>query len=179
MVVYPGPNDLSAVFFRPGRVARPRPTDNLAFVRLLTRLRQPMVARRAVLPPRTLAPYELDRLRASIVDIVKAARDLGARPVLVTHALRVAQGTTGATAHESFAEACLLLGVDCPSTLAAYDAVERLTREIGAAQNVPVVDLRGAIPADDLYWGDATHFAAPGSERAGQVVGEALAAMVP
>ena len=70
-------------------------------------------------------------------------------------------------------------GVDRPSTLAAYDAVDRLTREIGAAQDVPVVDLRGAIPADDVYWGDATHFAAPGSERAGRFVGEALAAMVP
>jgi hypothetical protein len=69
-------------------------------------------------------------------------------------------------------------GVDCPWTLAACDTVVRLTREIGTAQGVPVVGLCGAIPPDDVYWGDATHFAAPGSERAGRF-GEALAAMVP
>ncbi len=178
VVIYPGPNDLRAVFFRPGAVTGPRPLDRLALVRLLARVRQPEAARHTKLPARRLAPHEEARLHDAIAGIVRAARTLGAQPVLVTHALRIRAGTSGTEAQAALAEACLLLGVDGPSTLEAYDTVDRLTRQIGASEQVPVIDLRAAVPADATYWGDATHFAAPGSALAGQVAGEALTKLV-
>jgi lysophospholipase L1-like esterase len=176
VAVYAGPNDLRAATFRPGAplLAPPATMDISALARLLYRWGAPIAARRAVLPSATLTPDQRMQLRNAVEGVVTAARAIGARPVLVTHALRVRPDAGPAEAQASLAEATVLLGRDGVSTRAAFDDLERLVRDVGTARAVPVIDLRAAVPADEMYWGDATHFADPGSARAGSVVGEAL-----
>lgn len=176
VVIYPGPNDLRSLFFRPGAVAPPSalPLDTFALHRLLDRLGQPVAAARATLPPGVLGAPQVERLRASLQGVIDAARALGAVPVLATHALRAPPDAEGAALREGVAEAAVLLGVDHASTLAAYAEVNRLVTELGRAQGILVVDLRAAVGPDPALWGDATHFAAPGSELAGRTVAQAL-----
>jgi lysophospholipase L1-like esterase len=180
VVVYPGPNDLREVMFRPGRAALSPLTayEEIALVRTLERWRLPRAARSARLPAGSLSPEQELRLRTSLSRILEAARQVGALPVLVTHALRVRPGAGPAEAQDSLAEATVLLGVDGSSTLAAYDTVDRLVRELASRMSVPMIDLRAAIPADEALWGDATHFAAAGSVRAGDHVGAALVGLL-
>ncbi len=182
VVVYAGANDLRFALSEsgtgpPGGVPLASRLG-LASFRVLERVATSRGYTSGALPSRALTERERGRLRTSLEGLLDTVTRIGATPVLATHALRPAAGTAGEAARRAAGEMAPLLGLAPESTIEAFEAWNDVVRDVAAARGLPVIDVRAAVPADDRYWGDATHFAAPGSERAAEVLAAGILPLV-
>lgn len=174
VVLHVGPNDLRAIVNRTDNVPPPResPLQAFAAVRVLERIATARGRARSPETHRALRPGEREMLANALRGLAQQVVTLGATPIFVTHAMRAAPGLTGDEARRATGELSGLMGMDPASTIAAFDTWNDVVREV--AGPAPVIDLRAAIPGDPALWGDATHFAAPGSDRAAAVLAEGI-----
>lgn len=175
VVVHHGPNDLRAASRQGMPLEPPPPEVSLALVRVLARVLPPA-------PPdpawarRRLDPRGLEIVRERLVELVDAAEAQGMAVVLATLAHRAADDATGDEALRVVAEGVRLYRMPPEAVIAMFAAYNQMVRELAAERGLPLADVRAAVPTDDAYWGDATHFAAPGSELAAQAVADAIVA---
>ncbi len=177
LVVHSGPNDL--------RKARdfeaPPPPPEAAFGLDLAMLR---------LLKRALAPYgdpgldagfrfetrHLDRIWQEMRPLLDFADARGVRVLLASHALRLSQAPTPEELDRQLGELSRLLRATPAASAQGFARYNAMVERVAAERGHGFADVRAAVPGDGEYWGDATHFAAPGSEIAGRVVAEALLA---
>lgn len=194
VVMYAGPNDLRDVLDpapkRPappaGRPPAPAPPSrrpltvpwrerlDFALLRVADRWAQTQGLGRADFPDRQLDPDQIAELRRRVAAAIDTAISLGARPLLATHAYRASDTATGATARRQAGETAALLQMSPASTIVAFRTYNQLIATIAEERRLPLVDVRAVVPPDAELWGDATHFAAPGSEAAAEAIADAI-----
>jgi lysophospholipase L1-like esterase len=192
VVIYAGPNDLRDVLDpapRPPVAGQPaagkpppaRPLSvpwrerlDFALLRVADRWGQAQGFGRTDFPDRRLDDAQITELRRRVLAAVDAATALGARAVLATHAFRAAEDATGETARRQAGETAALLRMPPEASIAAFRTYNQLITTLARERGLPLADVRAAVPPDPELWGDATHFAAPGSAAAAEVVARAL-----
>lgn len=176
VVIYHGPNDLRQVLTSP----EPPPAGflpfpfNPALLRVASRGLQGSAHLQVDLPSRRVTPRDLQPIRQRLEELIRQTEQLGARPLLATHAVRWPPGAGGDAARALVAESMVLLQMDGESVVGAFAAYNQLVTELARQRNIPLADVRGAVGPAPENWGDATHFRAPGSLLAGEAVAEAI-----
>lgn len=84
------------------------------------------------------------RLRPAIERAVQATRELGAKPLLVTHPLRIVRDDNGQLGSEK-AQIAQHLGVSPDDTVAAFNLYNRLVVDLGRKERVPVAHVATAV----------------------------------
>ncbi|MDP6932953.1 MAG: hypothetical protein QGG40_08540, partial [Myxococcota bacterium] len=167
-IYYLGPNDLRRQLGHANIPLGQGTRADLALFRVLVRALDA--------PPRILESWagrrleagQLASMRNDLDRVLTATGMLGVRPILATHALRADPGATGEVAHRQVGEASALLALTPEATLAAFHDYNDMIRKVSEARNLPMADIRAAVPGDPANWGDATHFRDPGSRLAAQ-----------
>lgn len=175
VIVYHGANDLRQASMALGTPRGPPRGEGFALIRVMRRFLPPSAGN----PGSALGEDGRRHLRASLVEFIDTAIRLGVRPMLATHALRAAPDATGEALHEQMGEAAGLLSMTPEDALAAFATYNQLVSALAQERGLPLADVRGAVPAGadaSKWWGDATHFRAPGSALAGQAVAAAIRA---
>ena len=174
VVLYHGANDLRARALPPER----RVPASLPFVpRSLERgiawaQGQGHGAER--LPYRLPDEKDIKELEKQVQRLIYAISRVRARPIFATHALRVAPDATGARAQAQAGELSFLLGVHPDATVQWFNAWNRIVVAAAKRSGAPLADVRAAVMSNAENWGDATHFATPGAERAATAVATAV-----
>lgn len=195
VVVYAGPNDLRDVLRpKPGAIPHSAPMSaarheaptvpwrdrlDFALVRVLDRWTQARGIGQRAYPAKALRPDQRSELGRRLEATIAAALRVGARPILATHALRAQDGAVGEDARRQVAETAGLLEMDPASAIAAFRSYNELIVATSSKHGILVADVRAAVPSDPELWGDATHFLAPGSEKAAAAVAAAVLEMNP
>lgn len=175
VVIYHGPNDLRTLTDQKlGPVSRGIGLPPVALVRVVSRWTQAHGTVPGGLPSRTFSSADFSGLRRQVEELVKVAREVGAVPVLATHALRAPPGASEAEARRRVCDAALMLRLDAASTVAAYDGYNEMIRTMAREEGLPLADVRAAVPPDGENWGDSTHFRRRGSALAGAAVAGAI-----
>ncbi len=113
-------------------------------------------------------------LEKQLQRLIYATSRVRARPVFATHALRVAPDSTGQRAQTEAGELSFLLGVHPESTVQWFNTWNRMVVAAAQRSQSPFADVRAAVQSNPENWGDATHFATPGSERAAHAIATAI-----
>ncbi|MBM4367103.1 MAG: hypothetical protein FJ102_12890, partial [Deltaproteobacteria bacterium] len=115
-------------------------------------------------------------VRDRMVELVDAAEAQGIAVVLATLAHRADDDAVGDEALRGVAEGVRLYRMPPEAVIAMFADYNQMVRELAAERGLPLADVRAAVPTDDAYWGDATHFLAPGSEIAARTVADTIVA---
>ncbi len=175
VLIHHGPNDLRLESRVGLPEAPPAPEVHVALVRVLAR----------VLPPAPPLPEWRERqlhaggipaIRARTLALVDAAEERGIAVVLATMAHRASDDALGDEALQGVAEGVRLYRMSPEAVIAMVANYNTMVRELAAERGLPLADLRAAVPTDESYWGDATHFAAPGAEIAAKTVADTIIA---
>ena len=94
--------------------------------------------------------------------------------VLATHAHRAEEEAKGRVAARQVAEGTKLLRMDPEGVIESFSDYNALVRELAERRNIPLLDLRNAVPPESRYFGDHTHFSAEGSVLAAKATAELL-----
>ena len=179
LILHAGPNDLRAGSQSSGQGGQlepepaPGPLHRLALYRVLSRKLQWQRV------PSSWASHRIDehhwnRLEKDLTDFVASARQKGVTVVLATHAHRAEKDATGRRAARQVAEGAKLLRMNPEGVIETFSEYNARIRRIAETQNLPLIDLREAVPAEGRYFGDHTHFSADGSLLAAQTAVETL-----
>lgn len=181
VVVYHGPNDLwQTLGAPPERALEVRQPPGLltrldpALLRVATRTLQRRGQVRVPLARRDVQERDLREIRQRLQRLVQVARELGAAPVLATHAMRAPRDATGEAARAMVAETAVLLEMHPESAIQAFAVYNRMVQDLARSQRLPVADVRAAVGPDAASWGDATHFLPPGSALAAGAVAQTI-----
>ncbi|MFH1467517.1 MAG: GDSL-type esterase/lipase family protein [Pseudomonadota bacterium] len=115
----------------------------------------------------------LEQAQASLRAMIDQAKSQDLTIVLATHAFAVSPEPTPDEL-KRFVDAGNLLRMPPADAARAMEAYDEMVREVAIDQGLTLADLRAAIPSDPALWGDAIHFSAEGSRRAGAIVAEAV-----
>lgn len=179
LILHAGPNDLRAgsQSSAQGGQLEPEPTagllHRLALFRVLSRKLQWQRV------PSSWAAHRIDshhwnRLEKDLTDFIASAQSKGVTVVLATHAHRAEDGATGRQAARQVAEGTKLLRMNPEGVIQTFAEYNDRIRAIADAQNLPLIDLREAVPPEGRYFGDHTHFSAEGSRIAASAAVEVL-----
>lgn len=177
LVVYHGPNDLRGVANAPpprlpGELVRR--LSWLAFFRVIQREAEQRMIPRGSYTGRRLSEGQLDRVAHELRPIVMAAEQRGVAVVLASHALRLSLAPTVSEAEASLGHDSDLLVIPPLEVSRAMDAYNAIVERIALERDHTFADVRRAVPPDDKYWGDSTHFTAAGSRLAARAVAGAV-----
>ena len=64
------------------------------------------------------------------------------------------------------------------NSIESIDGYNQLVKETADRYGIPFADVRSAVPSEAQYWGDATHFKAPGSQLAAQKIAETMSPLL-
>ena len=173
LILHAGPNDLrtGSQSSAEGGQLEPEPAagplHRLALFRVLSRKLQWQRV------PASWATHRIDehhwnRLEKDLTDFIASAQSKGVKVVLATHAHRAEEEATGRRAARQVAEGTKLLRMDPEGVIDTFASYNDRIRRIAEDRNLPLIDLREAVPAESRYFGDHTHFSAEGSELAAQ-----------
>ena len=98
---------------------------------------------------------------------------LGARPLLVTHPLRVVRDTSGTLSPE-MDELAQQLELPRDQAVIAFDWYNEQVHELAARRGVVVAPVAEGIDSSPENWGDLTHFRRSGSEQAAEIIAETV-----
>lgn len=175
VVLYEGPNDLGEATAR--RFGAPPPPNPV-----LTQLSLYRVLSDVLPAPSTPAAWATRRVEATDLapfvgrmrEFVQAARQLGATPVLTSHALRAAAGTTGWSARWRVGKEANAKQLTPEAYIAAIGLVNEQLQALAAEDGLLFVDVRAAVGADPAAFDDGIHFVDAGAAAAGDRIARAL-----
>jgi lysophospholipase L1-like esterase len=192
VVLYHGPNDIRQISSSPHHAAGSHntptigPNDGLlhsllsrqdiALIRVLRRSLQPIEALQPHWEGSKLTNNGLGELRNRVLQFIQSARQRRATPVLASHALRAADGDTGDTARARIAESAQILQMYPEAVIESFRQYNGMMADLAKQQKLPFTDIRAAVDPSPENWGDATHFLAPGSDKAAEAVAGTIAA---
>lgn len=174
VVVHHGPNDLR-LESRVGLAETPAPEVHVALVRVLARILPPA-------PPlpewreRRLHEGGIPAIRARLVALIDAAESRGMAVVLATLAHRAADDAEGEQALRAVAEGVRLYRMPPEAVIAMFGQYNAMVRGLAVERGLPLADVRASVPTEGDYWGDSTHFTAPGAEIAATTVADTIIA---
>ncbi len=113
-------------------------------------------------------------IQQELAHAIKISRSIGASPVAVSHALRAPPYAQGEEARKLTGEATMLLQLSPESTIRAYATYNYILQTIAQKEGLLFADVRAAVPPDQKYWGDTTHFKEPGSAIAAQRIADTI-----
>ncbi len=175
LVVYNGPNDLR--WARDVRDHPPMrqggPLLSFALGRALLRLQASLT------DPWTQPEMEIDQehlhdIQGELERLLDAADLRGVDVVMATHALRLGLQPDDDECTRELRHTSQLLRQRPDAAARAFASYNTMVHRIARERGYAFADVRGAVPADHSYWGDDTHFAAPGSALAGETVARAV-----
>ena len=183
VVMYHGPNDLREVLSLNHKAEGAAPPSILeqgdfALFRILKRNLQ-----QKRLIPQSWSQHRFsrnhrDELERRVHNFLRGIQPLKIKPLLATHAFRAAPNDTGPIAQQNVGEAVLLFQQSPENSIESLDSYNQLVTELAQRYSIPLADVRSAVPSDAQYWGDATHFKAPGSLLAAQKITETLSPLI-
>jgi lysophospholipase L1-like esterase len=116
----------------------------------------------------------LDQIYQEMRPILEEADSHGVKILMAGHALRLSQDPTEEELQEELGGLARLLRVSPRESARAFDLYNAMLKRVARERGYGFVNLRASIPAGHEYWGDETHFAAPGSALAGRVIADAI-----
>lgn len=183
VVMYHGPNDLREILSLNHKAEGAAPPSLLeqgdfALFRVLKRNLQQKRLLPASWSEHRFSRAHRDELERRIHAFLRGIQPLQIKPILATHAFRAAPEDTGPTAQQNVGEAVLLFQQSPENSIESLDSYNLLVTETAQRYSIPLADVRSAVPSDAQYWGDATHFKAPGSLLAAQKIAETLSPLI-
>ena len=177
LIFHQGPNEIRkqttyGIPFRSSLVM-----DRLATARVLGNWIEPERFFERSWPGHVLDSQEVDQIRSRVEEMLDAAARQNVAVVLASHALLAAPDDTGRLARWRVGAEATHMQLGPEEVIQAFSAYNTMIEELALKRGLPFVDLRGAIPPDKAYWGDATHFREPGSRRAAELFADAIVAM--
>ncbi len=180
LVIYHGPNDLRNQVGQemkpPGQLVHH--LNSLALFRVLRRQVERRGAPHGDYTGRSLTPPKLEAVAHELHRVINAAGRRGVKVVLASHALRLSTQPTVTEAEASLGVDSDLLALPPLEVSRAFDAYNATAQRLALEHNVAFADVRRAVPADGMYWGDATHFSAEGAKLAATAVAAAVLKVV-
>ena len=149
---------------------------DIAFFRVLGRVIQ---SSKYVQVSRTeieLTPKRINPVRRELMSFLRTVEGIGARPVLVTHALRADPADTGAAAERNVAEMMLMFQMSGEEVIEAFELYNQLIAQTAKSRRMPLADVRSVVPPEPELWGDAIHFREGGSVLAAEEIAQAILA---
>jgi hypothetical protein len=111
------------------------------------------------------------RLRA----LVRSIQVSGSQPVLLESTGQVRRGQSASEQAAAAATDLFYMPyVSIQTLLDLRDEYNRAVRRVGAALQVPVLDVRLRVPGDERHYRDSSHYTPRGAALAGRLTGEAL-----
>ena len=183
VVMYHGPNDLREVLSLNHRSEGAAPPSILeqgdfALFRVLKRNLQQKRLIPASWSTHHFSRSHRDELERRINNFLRGIQPLQIKPILATHAFRAGPDDTGAEAQRNVGEAVLLFQQSPENSIESLDGYNQLVKDTAERYGIPLADVRSAVPSDAQYWGDATHFKAPGSLLAAQQIAETMSPLL-
>jgi len=179
VVIYGGPNDLRQAMnqLRPGPLPDAVPAGmDFALARILQRWLVPYRTQAPAWAGRRAGTLDIDAFRDRVEALVRGAEGMETRPVLATHALFDDPSAPLALRRRRLSETCWLLQQEPDGVADTFRRANAMVTRIASAHHLPLADVAAAVPPQPEYWGDSIHFAAAGSDLAGQVVADAILA---
>lgn len=173
LLIYQGPNELQRVTASQGSIGAHHPLTRLALFRAMSRLIEHRLPPPAFPADRTLAQEAMADLQSSLESIIELAQRSDIEVVLSTHAFQASDPPNPDQLRGLWLTS-KLTGLTPHQVIRALDDYNDMVRRIGREMGLPVSDIRSAVPSDDRYWGDSTHFTAPGSALAGEAMAKTV-----
>jgi lysophospholipase L1-like esterase len=120
----------------------------------------------------TLSAFAIEQYRVDVEMIVDLARNIGARPILITQATLVSPRNTEKERSLISYEYQLLTH---SALVQAFDATYQVLRSVGSEKAVPVLDLAKDLNGRGEFFTDHVHLTAKGSEEVARRVAQSLA----
>lgn len=175
LVYYHGPNDLRDIRFG----GPPPPSGALEKEFALLRAARGVVNKRYPQLPdewseARLSSHDLNEMIRRIDLLLEVAQQRGVPVVMANHAFQHIDGKTGTESLSEVGEICVLMQMAPDNVVHMFRDYNNLVKGMAERKGLPFADVRGAVPGDARYWGDALHFSAAGSVLAAAAVTEAI-----
>jgi lysophospholipase L1-like esterase len=180
VVVYHGINDLRKAITQhlppQGHMAAP-PLD-LAILRVLRRAFSAPRPIPSEWSDRRLTQQQLREVRRELLNFLAIVERSRIPVLMATHGLRLPQQWTADDANSDIRDLAFLLQMPPPAVAESVDLYNDMVQRVARERGFLVADVRGSVPGDHEYWGDACHFSGAGSAIAGETVANALEGML-
>jgi hypothetical protein len=123
----------------------------------------------------TLSQTALRQYKMNVETFVDVARNAGATPVLVTEP-HLATRTSTSTEKKRVSYEMVLLTHE--ALCDAYDAAERILKEVAAEKHVPLIDASMSLSGKDDFFHDHVHLTERGSVALASIVADSMALLL-
>ena len=125
-----------------------------------------------------MTQLQLNDMQRRLEQTIQTVKRNRAIPILATHALKAQDGDTGDTAKYRVAETTSLLRMTPERSIETFHYYNQMVKALALKYKIPVADVRSVVGPEAENWGDATHFAPPGSALAAEEFANAVSEII-
>ena len=125
-----------------------------------------------------MTQLQLNDMQRRLEQTIQTVKRNRAIPILATHALKAQDGDTGDTAKHRVAETTSLLRMTPERSIETFHYYNQMVKALALKYKIPVADVRSVVGPEAENWGDATHFAPPGSALAAEEFANAVSEII-